>query len=89
MSASMKDGPSLPTPSRQAAEGAVGNSSKGGGAYKGFVAGVFSGIAKLSVGFVSVLVCETMTWWLTRRQPSIRYDQSSVSVKTPSTEAMY
>ncbi|KAK5170178.1 uncharacterized protein LTR77_004763 [Saxophila tyrrhenica] len=48
---SVKDVTSLPKPAASIQQNeAVREPSKGGGNYKGFVAGVFSGIAKLSVG---------------------------------------
>lgn len=56
MSATVKDGKSLPKPpavTEAKGNEAVATSSKGGN-YKGFVAGVFSGIAKLSVGYVAL-----------------------------------
>ena len=51
MSASVKDGASLPKAagSEDGKKDAIASAPKGGN-YKGFVAGVFSGIAKLSVG---------------------------------------
>ena len=51
MSASVRDGTSLPqaADSRDEAKKVTGSAPKGGN-WKGFVAGVFSGIAKLSVG---------------------------------------
>ncbi len=55
MSATVKDVTSLPMPAttRSENEGIV-KQSQGGRAYTGFVAGVFSGIAKLSVGYVAI-----------------------------------
>ena len=49
MSATVKDGKSFPMPATDGKNETTAKSSKGGN-YKGFVAGVFSGIAKLSVG---------------------------------------
>ena len=52
MSATVKDAASLPKTagSRTEAKDEITSASTGGN-YKGFVAGVFSGIAKLSVGY--------------------------------------
>ena len=52
MSATVKDAASLPKTagSRTEAKDEIASASTGGN-YKGFVAGVFSGIAKLSVGY--------------------------------------
>lgn len=51
MSATVKDGKSLPQPadSTDETKKAITSPPKGGN-WKGFVAGVFSGIAKLTVG---------------------------------------
>ena len=52
MSASVRDGTSLPQDldKQNVSKQAIVGAPKGGN-YKGFVAGVFSGIAKLSVGY--------------------------------------
>lgn len=53
MSATVKDDKSLPRPpmaTEASGSEAVAAAPPKGGNYKGFVAGVFSGIAKLSVG---------------------------------------
>ena len=53
MSASVKDGASLPKQagSQNGPQDKVASSPSGAN-YRGFVAGIFSGIAKLSVGYV-------------------------------------
>ena len=55
MSASVRDGASSPkhTESKNATKEQT-TSSPSGANYKGFVGGVFSGIAKLSVGYISL-----------------------------------
>jgi solute carrier family 25 (mitochondrial carnitine/acylcarnitine transporter), member 20/29 len=54
MSTTVKDETPASRPNASTRSEAVVGSSKGGN-YKGFVAGVFSGIAKLSVGYVYML----------------------------------
>lgn len=52
MSATLKDATSLPQPADRTDESKkITTSPPKGGNWKGFVAGVFSGIAKLSVGY--------------------------------------
>lgn len=51
MSATLKDAVSAPATGKNEQAPQTSSAPKGGN-YKGFVAGVFSGIAKLSVGYV-------------------------------------
>ncbi len=81
MSAPVKHVASLPAPTNDESAGVSTPKAKGSGNYKGFVAGVFSGIAKLSVGYVKSPFSEDQLV-LTLQQTPFRYDQSSPPDRT-------
>ncbi len=74
MSSPVKHVASLPAPTNDESAGVSTPKAKGNGNYKGFVAGVFSGIAKLSVGYVRLVFIRYATV-LNSRQAPFRYDQ--------------
>lgn len=77
MSATVKDAVSPPSSSKHDQTIQTPSVPKGGN-YKGFVAGVFSGIAKLSVGYVDALFLYTEARTNNAlQQPSLRHNKSS------------
>jgi len=79
MSATVKHAASPPVAAQVAGmqdEEAGVSAPKGPSNYKGFVAGVFSGIAKLSVGYDHRKERNGLTERLTTDQAPLRYDQS-------------